>query len=246
VNILIAEDDPTIQLLYQELMEDWGFEFDLAVDGEEAVGLARASGASYDLCIMDIDMPVMNGIEATRSIRKHNPYFPILACTSDPGCMQVCLQAGMDDFLTKPLIADSLRNKIDELTVKQGFLYIDRNSISLQWKPPADYRELEELRDLDRQGFSRLILVDASQKLLVHKGVGTELECDFISGKQLSTEFLDHNPNEPGVVRIYAPRIYARKTLLSQSRYEQLAPKENDERVGVGEGSDQGNLLKKI
>ncbi|MGL6160347.1 response regulator [Microbulbifer sp.] len=69
MNILIAEDTPIIQRLYQSLMENWGFN-DIAINGQEAVEYAKNNSKKYDLCLMDVDMPIMNGLDAARIIRK--------------------------------------------------------------------------------------------------------------------------------------------------------------------------------
>jgi CheY-like chemotaxis protein len=69
VKILIAEDNPTTQEFTGALMEDWEYEFDMASNGLEAVTLATAHEGQYDLCLMDMDMPIMNGWEAAKIIR---------------------------------------------------------------------------------------------------------------------------------------------------------------------------------
>ncbi len=114
MNILIAEDNPTIQMLHHELMDDWGYDFDLAAGGMDAVEYARRNNGKYDLCLMDIDMPRMNGIEATKIIRDAVEYFPILALTSNADYKRPCLEAGMDDFTVKPCLPADLFSKINE------------------------------------------------------------------------------------------------------------------------------------
>ena len=73
MNILVAEDDPVIHNLHQRQLTRWGYNVDLAVNGREAVECVRKSrergGVNYDLCLMDVNMPVMNGIEAIQAIR---------------------------------------------------------------------------------------------------------------------------------------------------------------------------------
>lgn len=83
MRILIAEDDPAIQFLAKELMEHWGFDYDLVSNGQEAVEQAKINEGEYDLCLMDIDMPIMNGLEATKIIRRNLNYFPIMALTGN-------------------------------------------------------------------------------------------------------------------------------------------------------------------
>lgn len=102
MNLLIAEDHPAIQLFNFRLMQAWGFQCDLVYDGAEAVFLARKNEGRYDLCIMDVEMPRMNGIEAIKAIRKNARYLPILAITSDREYKESCLAAGADEFIVKP------------------------------------------------------------------------------------------------------------------------------------------------
>lgn len=102
MNILIAEDQSTIQMTHLALMENWGFDCDIASNGKEAVEFARANPGQYDLCIMDVTMPVMNGIEATHEIRRSVSYFPIMGYSADIEARMLCLEAGMDEFTLKP------------------------------------------------------------------------------------------------------------------------------------------------
>jgi hypothetical protein len=108
MNILIAEDLRVIRMTLELAMEEWGFAYDFAVNGVEAVKYARAKPGLYDLCIMDVSMPLMNGIEATRLIREEVGYFPILGYCSDSGMREQCLAAGMDEFLVKPCSRERL------------------------------------------------------------------------------------------------------------------------------------------
>ena len=99
MNILIAEDTPVIKIIHEMAMKAWGHEYDIASNGAEAVNYARKNNGRYDLCIMDVFMPIMNGIEATKIIRKEAQYFPILGYSSDDKTENTCLKSGMDDFL---------------------------------------------------------------------------------------------------------------------------------------------------
>ncbi len=83
-------------------MKQLKWEFTIASNGLEAVEACR--NKSFDLVLMDIDMPVMDGIEATRNIRAFNSGIPIIAVTSyaDQGTRAEIILAGMNDFLAKP------------------------------------------------------------------------------------------------------------------------------------------------
>ena len=105
-HVLLAEDNPINREVACELLESVGLRVDLAEDGERAVELAGAN--DYDLILMDIQMPNMDGNEATQLIRQcggNNRLAPILAMTANAyeEDRQACLAAGMDDHIPKPV-----------------------------------------------------------------------------------------------------------------------------------------------
>jgi PAS domain S-box-containing protein len=114
LRILVAEDNRINVMLATALLGKMGHRVDTVANGKEA--LEALAAAPYDLVLMDVHMPEMDGLEATRRIRdieKRNrrPHLPVVALTASTleGDRQICIDAGMDDFLAKPLNPDALR-----------------------------------------------------------------------------------------------------------------------------------------
>jgi CheY-like chemotaxis protein len=122
LRVLVAEDDPVNAELACILLEDIGFSVDAAQDGQEALQCART--APYQLILMDMQMPKMDGLEATRAIRKLPAHAttPIVACTGNalPQARAHCLEAGMNRFLTKPLLREKLYAAIFDVLENPG------------------------------------------------------------------------------------------------------------------------------
>jgi CheY-like chemotaxis protein len=121
-HLLIAEDDPVIQDVLGLMLKMSGYTLDIAEDGLKVIEMWERGG--YDLVLMDVQMPHLNGFEATRAIRKkeleRGGHTPIVAMTAHASKEDeaVCLAAGMDAFITKPIdfkmslkvIEDVIRN----------------------------------------------------------------------------------------------------------------------------------------
>lgn len=111
IAILVAEDNDIIRTLIAKLLARRGYAADLVCNGKEAV--AAVSVRRYDLVLMDMQMPEMDGLTATRAIRDlrgTKGQVPVIALTANalPGQRDLCLAAGMSDFLTKPIQPDAL------------------------------------------------------------------------------------------------------------------------------------------
>lgn len=111
-HVLVAEDVKTNQMLTELLLKQMGLEVTIASDGKEAVDKALAR--KFDLILMDIHMPNMNGYEATKSLRAEGITTPIIALTADAmkGDDKKCIEAGCDDYLAKPVSRKELLQKI--------------------------------------------------------------------------------------------------------------------------------------
>ena len=114
--VLLAEDNPINALLARTLLEREGCKVDRVADGEQAV--AAASAGAYDLILMDLRMPGLSGVEASKALRGRGVATPIAALTADAfdEDKRACLAAGMDDFLVKPLTQEALRAALTRWT----------------------------------------------------------------------------------------------------------------------------------
>jgi PAS domain S-box-containing protein len=112
LNVLLAEDNPVNQRLATRLLEKRGHRVTVAGNGQEAID--HLAKASYDLVLMDVQMPLIDGLEATRMIREREKetgmHQPIVALTAHAikGDQERCLEAGMDGYLSKPIRPEEL------------------------------------------------------------------------------------------------------------------------------------------
>jgi CheY-like chemotaxis protein len=109
LRILIAEDNRVNQKLAMRILGKLGYNPDIALDGKEV--LEEVSKVNYDLILMDVQMPEMDGLEATRMIRlclNVQPIVIAMTANSMQGDREACLQAGMDDYISKPIHLEEL------------------------------------------------------------------------------------------------------------------------------------------
>jgi CheY-like chemotaxis protein len=115
LRILVAEDNLVNQKVMLKLLQRFGYEADLAVTGLEVLDAMarRAIAQPYNLILMDVQMPEMDGITAARQICQlylpaQRPWIVAVTASALQGDREICQQAGMDDYLSKPLRIDSL------------------------------------------------------------------------------------------------------------------------------------------
>ena len=113
VKILIAEDEIINFTLISSLLEDTGIEITHAINGEIAVQLCHVN--QFNIILMDIKMPIMDGFEATTQIRKFNSDIIIIAQTAYAYKREECILAGFTDYISKPFNANELFEKIYKL-----------------------------------------------------------------------------------------------------------------------------------
>jgi CheY-like chemotaxis protein len=149
--ILLVEDNELNQDVALELLRDAGFIVDLAEDGKVAV--QKVQMTSYDIVLMDMQMPVMDGITATKEIRKFSQFgqLPIVAMTANAmdGDRQRCLDAGMNDHIPKPVEPDNLWEVLLKWVSKRHVnktLAVKNSSVH---NADADLRVLKSINALD-------------------------------------------------------------------------------------------------
>ncbi|WP_244592799.1 response regulator [Azospirillum palustre] len=167
VRVLVAEDNPVNQQLTLALLRRAGVSAEAVSNGEEAVEAVTAR--PYDLVLMDVQMPVMDGLAATRRIRRLSgpmARIPVVALTANAmqGDAAICLEAGMDDYLSKPINARKLLDTIARFIPPAADGKSDDTGQPAS-PPKADSgpatvntEKIEELRDaLGKDGFALLL-----------------------------------------------------------------------------------------
>ncbi|MCD8739392.1 PAS domain S-box protein [Mucilaginibacter roseus] len=114
VRILVVDDNKMNLLIASKFLRKWGAQVDEADNGQTAV--EKSANTAYNMIIMDLQMPVMDGFEATRIIKQTHPRVPIIALTADamPDTYTKAFEAGMDDYLTKPFLPETLFEKVSK------------------------------------------------------------------------------------------------------------------------------------
>jgi osomolarity two-component system sensor histidine kinase TcsA len=113
--ILAAEDNMINQKVLMRTLRSYGLtQIDIVCNGAEAVSKLNSSVSMYDLILMDVSMPVMDGFEATAKLRESGVHIPIVAMTAYAlaGDMEKCLEMGMDDYISKPINRNLLLQKL--------------------------------------------------------------------------------------------------------------------------------------
>jgi len=115
IDVLVCEDNEVNQIVFSQILQEHGYRFRIANNGQEGLKLYKC--LSPKLILMDVSMPLMNGHEATKAIReieeKMDTHTPIIGVTAHTikGDMEKCFDAGMDDYLSKPVSPDALAEK---------------------------------------------------------------------------------------------------------------------------------------
>ena len=159
IRILLAEDNPVNQTVAMRLLEKHGHRVVVAGNGREALlALAKAPPDGFDLILMDVQMPEMDGFEATAAIRAREKqagqHLPIVAMTAHAmkGDRERCLEAGMDAYISKPIRAGDLLELVEQCVGLPASAALDPSDASV---PPdlPDRKKILELFDGDEKLF---------------------------------------------------------------------------------------------
>ena len=156
---MLAEDNPLNQKVAVGLLREAGHEITVVNNGLEAV--AALSAGTFDIVLMDVQMPEMDGLAATQLIRQNEGetggHTPIIALTAHAmkGDRERCLAAGMDDYISKPIDRKKILALIEELTDREATFAIDGEA--LMGRLGGEYALFAQLRDLFRESSKRLL-----------------------------------------------------------------------------------------
>ncbi|MBA4382562.1 MAG: hypothetical protein C0406_08370 [Sideroxydans sp.] len=216
LNLLLAEDNAVNQLLAVRVLEKMGHAVTVANNGQEAVDHWQKT--KFDAILMDVDMPVMNGYEATQRIRElekdTGKHIRIVAMTAHAmaGAREECLRQGMDGYLTKPIDTDALWHELDSLA--QAGVKKEATAVTPSRKAVvADFGKARQTMDDSKELFEeivRLFLEDAPPHLEKIKNGLAQGDADAVRHSAHALR---------GMVGIFA----AERTMKAAATVEELA-----------------------
>jgi len=207
LKILVAEDNPVNQEVAAGILESLDCDVTIVDNGAEALEFYRAAApGQFDLILMDCQMPVMDGLEATRRIRDWESgkvHIPILALTANAfdGSRAECLEAGMDDMLNKPFRRQQLQEQMARMLERATPVKsVDPEPVQPAVVVNLDPKPLQVLRDLDPDGSKKLLertltkFADYGDDLLT-KIVASAAECDLAEVSRLAHSLKSSSAN---------------------------------------------------
>ncbi len=159
--VLLVEDNKINQQVARELLEGYGLLVAIADNGAQALELAGST--DFDLILMDVQMPVMDGLEATRQLRKIKSYqyTPIIAMTAHAmdGDREACLQSGMNDYLSKPIDPDILLQMLSNWLESYETLHVESADVSVDIDLPDNIPGIDLAWGLKRVGGNKTLFI---------------------------------------------------------------------------------------
>lgn len=189
LHILLVEDNVINQKLAEKHLTNFGFTLDIAGNGRLA--LEKLQEATYDLVLMDMQMPEMDGYEAALAIRKQLKLtLPIIAMTAHAmsGEKEKCLAIGMNDYISKPFKAADLYQKINDQMSTVQAVTISATSDKIPSTHAIDLTELREMSDNNAEFIQEMLELFVSE-MTAHL---QQLESCIASGDDENTEYIAH------------------------------------------------------
>ena len=168
LKILVAEDTPFNQKFIKRLLDRWGHRASVVENGRQVID--KLSEENYDMILMDVQMPIMDGYEATRAIRlaekdnSERDHIPIVAMTAHAikGDKERCFEAGMDEYLSKPISSGKLFDIIQNIISLNPALHLQGGKTTIVDEdrtnlPTFDKKMIEEAFDRDWEFFREVV-----------------------------------------------------------------------------------------
>ncbi|MRN54019.1 response regulator [Paenibacillus monticola] len=220
-HILVVEDNKTNQFIAQSILEQAGFNVYLADDGKEGYDFFVQHADQIDLILMDLHMPVLDGYEATRLIRRENQTLPIIAMTADAitGVEERCRIAGITDFVSKPFEPDLLVARLKEIL---GSLpkNPEKGGVGTVDKPILDVAYGMILLGHREELYKSVLRTFINENEHVSTQLQESLQVkDYIQAKQIVHKIMGSSGNI-GAKKIYEIASRLQKAIVDQSESE--------------------------
>ncbi|MEJ6004709.1 response regulator [Paucibacter sp. AS339] len=238
LRLLLVEDNPNNQQVASELLQDEGAQVQIAADGQQAVDAIALDPKAFDVVLMDLQMPVMDGLSATRHLRQVMGLrdLPIVAMTANAmrSDRQACLDAGMNDHVGKPFDLDELvrvlrKQSGRDFSSSQGTRPPDGGeAIQAAWLEAAAAAEVELAAALGRMGGKPAVYQRMLRNFVADlPAMQTQLGQQAASGDQAAALGLLHT------LKGLAATLGAKPLAAEASRCESAMPTDADWRDGV-------------
>ncbi len=206
LSVLIADDEEYNRFLLKNILQKWNIKFKEVINGKDAVN--ATCNEHFDIVLMDINMPEMNGIEATKEILRCDPDINIIAVTAviEQLDQKACFNAGMKGFLFKPFSEKDLFEAINSLTEKKT-----NGGLATNQKQPVDISELHRLAGNDEKFLTEMIQLFIKS---MEKGI-SGIEDDIKNGNKSGISENAHKMAAP-VKHIGASHLYENIKLLEK------------------------------
>ncbi len=224
MKILLTDDCPSIIRCVKMLCKVWGYDIDVAGNGIEGVAMFEQNHFEYDVCLMDINMPFMDGLQATRTIRRviKEPYTPILCLSGDEYMAIEAAKAGMDGFIYKPFNIKEFQRNLLVYSAKITKIHKINNKIVFTKEKPVDKAESMEAVKYKEQDLEILEIAgqEKAQRFLTHPNTQNHMSHKLIGEDKELYEFLDFAPGRQTIVHLYKHNLLATRRFVNPEEFE--------------------------